>query len=82
MRDFSSCEQMIKGFSQGQEPSHYERGGLLLNRRGGGGLVGELVPVTAVSERTMIKSKMTGAMHHTIPNNTGQMSVGNSPLVH
>jgi semaphorin 6 len=33
---------------QGQEPSHYERGGLLLNRRGGGGLVGELVPVTAV----------------------------------
>ena len=34
---------------QGQEPSHYERGGLLLNRRGGGGLVGELVPVTAVS---------------------------------
>ena len=59
-RDFSSSEQMIKGFSQGQEPSHYERGGLLLNRRGGGGLVGELVPVTAVSERTMIKSKMTG----------------------
>jgi len=33
---------------QGQEPSHYERGGLMLNRRGGGGLVGELVPVTAV----------------------------------
>ena len=56
-RDFSSSEQMIKGFSQGQEPSHYERGGLLLNRRGGGGLVGELVPVTAVSERTMISPK-------------------------
>ena len=39
---------------QGQEPSHYERGGLLLNRRGGGGLVGELVPVTAVSLFTLI----------------------------
>ena len=46
---FFSIPFLTTCWLQGQEASHYERGGLLLNRRGGGGLVGELVPVTAVS---------------------------------